>query len=201
MDWSKLAEALGLPKDAAEKDIFAAASKVVLDGKASKEQLSKLSDSLKSHGLGLEQGKVVKLATTPPPAPENETPREKELRERLERMESDKSKDRLSWAKSEAQRFIKEGKVPPTVAEKLERLFAVTQDAQSLALSTDGAGIIKANMDVAGALRDVLNALPGIGGTSLSQLSAADADTKKKESEALSAKAKSVRERLQPTKK
>lgn len=196
MDLAELAEALGLPKDSPADAIYKAAASVVLDGKKSKDQLSTFSEQLSGHGLKLEQGKLVKVAAANTPPPADESPREKELRERLERIEGEGAKSRLSSAKAEAERFIKEGKVPAAVAEKLERVFALADGAESLALSQDGTAVVRRVYDVAGAVRDVLNAMPSIKGSSLSQLAPFGGDDAKKKAEALSKKGREVAQRV-----
>jgi len=60
--------------------------------------------------------------------------------------------------------------------------------------------VVKQAVDVVGTVREILNALPSINGTTLSQLSPFQADEAKKEREALSAKAKTVVGRVQPRK-
>lgn len=196
MDLSELAEALGLPKDSQPDAIYKAAASVVLDGKKSKDQLSTFSEQISGHGLKLEQGKLVKVAASVVPPPADETPREKELRERLSKIEADGAKNRLSSAKADADRFIKEGAVPPAMAEKLERIFALADGAESLALSQDGSAVVKRVFDVASAVKDVLNSLPlKMKGSSLSQL-APMGDEAKKKTEALSKKGVDVARRI-----
>jgi len=47
------------------------------------------------------------------------------LRTKLEGMEREGVKSKLSFAKAEADRIIREGRVPAALASKLEKLFAV----------------------------------------------------------------------------
>lgn len=197
MDLTKLAEALGLPKDTPADKLFAEAASNLLKNKQeaaeSKQQLEALSSSLKDHGLKLDGSKLVKLATDKKEVPADETPREKELRERLEAMEAKDAKGRMQFAKQETERLVKEGKVPAAAAEKLTRLFSTVESAQALALSSDGSAVVKQAISVVDTLRDVLNALPAINQQKLSTLQPLDADTRSKRA----ALAKTVADRVQ----
>jgi hypothetical protein len=194
MDLEKLAEALGLPKDSPADKVYSAAASVVLDGKKAKDSLSAFSDQLSGHGLKLDQGKLVKVAaSTTPPA--DEQPREKELRERLAAMEGESARAKLSFAKAEAERMVKEGRVPPAFAEKLSKVFATVGKMEALSLSSDGSAVIKQAVDGVELLKEILSALPTIKDGGLSQLSPMSDDVKKK-SEALSAKGREVAARV-----
>ena len=194
MDLVKLAEALGLPKDTPAEKIYAAAAGLLTEGKGAKDTLSSVAEQLSSHGFKVEAGKVVKLAVTPPPA--DETPREKDLRSKLEVLECEGIKSKLSFAKAETERLVKEGVVPAALSAKLEKLFSLAGGSESLSLSSAGAPVKQA-LDVIGTVREILNSLPSINSVRLSQLSAADTDEAKKKSEELSAKAKEVSGRVQ----
>jgi len=196
MDLAQLAEALGLPKDAKAEDVYKAAASVVLDGKKAKDSLSAFSEQLSGHGLKLDQGKLVKVAASNNPPPADETPREKELRERLAKIETDGAKQRLSFAKAEAERLVKEGRVPAAFAEKLSKVFALADGAEALALSGDGSAVVRQAVDVAGTVKELLASIPGINARGLSQLAPMSDDVKKK-SEALSSKGREVAARVQ----
>lgn len=198
MGLEELAEALGLPKDSSAEVVYKAAAGVVLDGKKSKDSLSTFAGQLSEHGLKLDQGKLVKLSTSTP-IPPDESAREKELRERLSKMENEGARAKLSFAKAEAERLVKEGRVPAAFAEKLSKVFAVAGNVEALALSSDGTDVVRQIVNVADTLKELLSALPSIKTGGLSQL-APMSDEVKKEAQALSAKGREVAARVQGVK-
>lgn len=195
MDLAELAQALGLPKDSPAADVYKAAASVLLDGKKAKDGLSAFTEQLSGHGLKLDQGKLVKVAVPEVKPGANDDAEKKELRERLAKIETEGAKAKLSFAKAEAERLVKEGRVPAAFAEKLSKVFALAGNSEALALSSDGAGIIKEVVNVADVLKELLSSIPSIKDRGLSQLAPMGDDVKK--SEALSAKGKSVAARIQ----
>lgn len=147
MDLSKLAQALGVAKDAPQDKVFAAAAKAVLEGTKAQESLSKLQGELGKYGLSLDQGNLVKV----------EAPADTEAlainstddaqaaawkKELLERRQKDRLAS-VSTIGSALDRVIKEGRVPPAAKEVLSRVAgAITGKTNVLALSKDGAQVI-----------------------------------------------------------
>lgn len=197
LDFETLAVALGLPKDTPGEKVLAAAGERLMasakDADTKGKQLSAIAEQLSTHGFVVKEGKVEKLSTTEPK--DTDSPEVKELKSRLAAQEFTTGKQRLDWAKAEAERLVKEGKVPAAMSAKLEKLFSVSGQAHAVALSQDGASLVKSAVDVTEALREVLNAVPSINATRLSRY-AAPTDEQRKESQALSAKGKEVARRV-----
>lgn len=198
MKLGKLALALGLKEDASLEDVCEAAAKRLEDGGKATQTLSSLSTQLGEHGLKLDQEKLVKLAAKGPPA--DETPREKEMRERMDKQELANAKLRLSSVGKEVESLILAGKVPPAVKQDLLDLMSIGDKAQALALSKDGTQLVQTGIDAVDKLRTILNALPSIKGSQLSQ-HGATGDVDEVERKRQKDKAKEVASRVGGTKK
>lgn len=193
MDLSKLAEALGLKKDEKAEVVLAKAAGVVAEGTAAKANLEKLSAQFGELGLKLEGEKLVKtvrekLSTEPKDGDSAEV---LEMKKLLKEANVDRAKSQLSSAKELAAKFIGDGKVPPAMKEKLERLFSMKAQAEALSLSQNGEEVLKTGFDALGTLKEILEAIPGITGNTLSQLGG-QTEEGEKQREALSVKAKAV---------
>jgi hypothetical protein len=183
MDPKKLALALGLAETATADEIQAAAAKA---GEAVKLAVTKktadeaaavaLAAELKSQGLELKDGKVVKLSTEAP------TARERELEARLAAMELSTAKEKLASAKAKAETYIKAGLVPPAQAAALSKLFALKDRVEALALSADGKGITGEPVDVVGTLDEILKNVRSIAGVTLSRFKPAEGGQQKEKS-------------------
>ncbi|MGH9462007.1 MAG: hypothetical protein ACRD1X_12360 [Vicinamibacteria bacterium] len=179
MDPKKLALALGLPEDTdAEKILSALAErekerKDALGKVKAAEGLSTVKpEDLKAAGLELKDGKLVKLSASDDDAPL--TPRERQMREQLDAVMLDRAKDKLTAAKAKADAYVKAGLVPPAIAEKLSKLFALKDKVEALALSADGKGLASSEVDVVGTLEEVLKNIRSITDLRLSRLTPAD---------------------------
>ena len=183
MDLKELAKALGLSADASKEDIFKAAGEMILAGKASKELLSAVEKGIKEHGLKLDGTNVVKTEPTAPNTipTDGDSPEVADLKKRLTANEAETAKGKIGAAKALAQQYIKEGRIPPTMAEPLTQLLSIAGRNESLALSTDGTEVVKNAFDAAGQLKTLLDALPKFGSGGLSTAAAKEKQTKEAE--------------------
>jgi hypothetical protein len=196
MDLKQLALALGLdPEKATAEQVLDAATKAGQNLSAALakvktfEGLSAVKpDELKAHGLELKDGKIVKLAAAPPA---DETPREKDLRERLEKSENASALSRLQNVKREIEEFSKAGQLPPVLIPAFTELASLQAEATTLCLSADGQGVQKKAVNVVGRVMEILKGLPKINAELLSQ-SAEQTDEQKKIEKAAKAKAAEV---------
>ncbi len=186
MDPKKMAVALGLPETASAEDILGAVAKLTDSQKAAlakktadEAAATALAAELKSKGFELVDGKVVALSTAP------ETPREKQMREQLETLQLDRAKDKLAAAKARAEALTKAGLVPPAIAAKLSKLFAIKDKVEALALSADGKSVTGEAIDLEATLNELLSGIKGIAGTRLSVFKPAEDDSKEKSADEL----------------
>jgi len=180
----QLALALGLPEDATEEKILAelkkreeervkALSAAKAFGGASPVKL----EDLKAHGFELKDGKVVKLAA-PPPA--DETPREKEYRERAERLERTAALSRLQDVKGKIETASKNMQIPPALVPAFTELASIESEISALCLSADGQSAQKKTINALGRVMEIVNGLPKFNAETLKQLSAAEQDEQEK---------------------
>lgn len=172
MDPKKLAALLGLPEDADEAKILAAVKssgdslKTLTEKVKGFEGLSAVKpEDLKAHGLEVKDGKVVKLSSQPPA---DETPREKELREKLEKVEREQSLSRLADVKRQVEEFSKAGHVPPALVPAFTELASLNSEVQALTLAADGA-VAQKGVKVFDRVMEILKGLPKISDLKLSQ--------------------------------
>lgn len=199
MSLKALALALGLSEDADEAKILAAATKAKEDAAkaaGAATSLSVITAALeKEHGLKVDGDKVVKLAA-PPAGPatidlaikDSDSPEVKALKTQLAKQAADvidlkkaQALGRIDEAKRKALEFSAKGIVPPEQMPIVERLFAVSNRVQALALAKDGAAVEEA-IDVAKDVETLLASLPKITDQRLAGGAAGD-DAKSKEAE------------------
>jgi hypothetical protein len=199
MDIKKMALALGLdPEKATAEQVLEAAVKAGQSLKTLTEKVKGFEglsavkpEELKAHGFELKDGKVVKLAAAPP---SDETPREKELREKLEKIEREQQLARLGDVKRQVEEFSKAGVVPPALVPAFTELASIQSEVQALTLSADGTAAPKA-VKAFDRVLEILKGLPKIGEVQLSQ-SAKEQDEDKKLKESAKAKASEVLARV-----
>jgi hypothetical protein len=197
MDFEKLALSLGLPKDSPKEKVLEAAAKRLLDSaketKSATDSLSALSQQLSTHGLTVKDGKVEKLSTTEP-KPED-SPEVADLKKRIAEEEKHTGTQILAYAKSEADRLVKEMKFPASVHGEIQQLLSIKGLAQGVALSKDGNTLEKSSVNLNPILQKVLDSATSFKTEGLTRYTPPTDDEKKKREE-LSAKGKSVARRV-----
>lgn len=195
----KMALALGLAETATEEEILAALGKATDAQKSALARVKTdeaLALSLKEQGFELKDGKAVKLEKKDEP----ETQKEKEYLSRIQALEAKDALSRLNAAKATADEWIKKGIVPPTVKEKLSKLFALKTKVEALALAADGK-MASEEVDVEATLKEVLGAIHSITGTKLSTFVPAPmGETGDKSPEQLSKEGAELARTIQPRK-
>lgn len=194
MDIKALVLALGLSEDVTdEAKILEAAKKAKDDlGKSATAaaSLSALAAMLeKEHGLKYADGKVVKLSAPPPP---DETPREREYRERCERLEKSASLSRFQSLKKEIEAACGNQIIPPSLVPAFTDLASIETEAQALCLSGDGTAVQKKAINALGRVMEIIHGLPKLNAQTLTQLSAAQLDEQQKIEKAAKDKAAEV---------
>lgn len=197
MDLSKLAEALGLKKDAKPEEVLAKATGAVTEASKAKVSFDKLSAQFGELGLKLDGEKLVKIApeklSTEPK--EGDSPEVLEMKKLLRESKIDSTRNQLSRAKELASKFIGDGKVPPAMKEKLERMFSMQARAEALSLSQNGDEVLKTTFDALETLKEILDAVPSMTEDRLSQLEGKPEDGEKRQQ--LSKKVKGLAARSQ----
>lgn len=205
MKFAKLAKSLGLDiegKDETEALAMIEAAtetkfKVLSEGTKATEALSTIGAELKTRGLRLDGTKVVEVVEPKSTPKDDDDEEKKALRERLASLDLAAAKDRVEKAKALARQAVKDGKVPPTAVEKLERLFSISDNAEFIALSADRKEILKTREDALSLLTEIVNELPGFG----RGLSTVTSGAKKTEEQESAEYGKKVSRRLQPDRK
>lgn len=197
MDLTKLALALGLPKDTAPEKVLEAAESKAAGADAEKKAAvaaveTQLAAAAKEHGLELAGGKFVKGEAKP------QTALEKQLMEKIASLEADDAKSKIAAAQALAAQFVKDGKVPSAVQEKLQRVLAVSGKLESLSLSSNPHEVTRTAIDLSSELSAIFQAIPSLTKEKLSQLVPADIEEAKKESEKLSKTVNEIVSRNQP---
>lgn len=199
----KLALALGLPEDATEEKVLAALKTreedrvKALDTVKGFTGLSAVKpEELKAHGFELKDGKVVKLSTAPPA---DETPREKELRERLEKSERRENLSRVQGVKALIEGAAKDKIITPALIPAFTELASLEGDVAALCLSADGQDVQKKGINALARITEILKGLPRFDAAALQQLSAAELDEQKKIEKGAKTKASEVLARVTGT--
>lgn len=196
MDPKKLALALGLdPEKATADQVLEAATKAGQDLKLSRESMTALSAELSKHGLKLDGGKLLKVEPVSADTLDLSVKPEDDaqtiaMKTELLSHRVGAAKGRVENAKSEADRLVKEGLVPPAMQGELAELLSIGNEASAVALSSDGKAIIQKTVRASEILGKIFKAIPGILKPGLQRLSTDPAEQggDNKDPEALAAK-------------
>lgn len=147
MDFSKLAQALGLPKDSPQDKISTAAAKALAEGVGAKESLSRLEGELGKYGLKLDQGTIVKIEAGPASeALAIKDTDDAEARAWKTELAERRKKDQLDRIKAIGTALsarVASLQLPPDSKEVFERvLCAIPPKATVLALSSKGDEVV-----------------------------------------------------------
>lgn len=182
MDPIQIRKILGLPEKATDAEVqtkLAAHFTAAADAQKNAALSQALLAQLPAVGLKVEGDKIVKLAAAPAHEPKPEDDAEKkELRKLLAATSLAQGKDKIAKATELAQSYVKGYKVPPAVEGDLAELFKISEEASVLALSQDGAELLKKPFDAVKALRKILDAVPAMSKESLAQLGVKTSDDK-----------------------
>jgi hypothetical protein len=171
MKFAKIAKSLGLDiegKDEAEvlsmiESATEAKFKVIDDGKKANEALSAIGAELKSRGLRLDGVKVVEETKVDSTIKDEDDAEKRALKEHLARVDLELAKAKVDKAVAFARKAVAEGRIPPSVAEKVEKLCLIGDRAEFVALSADKSEVVKTREDAFSLFRDIVAELPAFG--------------------------------------
>jgi hypothetical protein len=177
MKFAKLAATLGLNIEGKSEDEVLTMIETEIEARAKKGDtavaeaveeakegaLSAFGAELKARGLKLDGGKVVEDATPATKIKDDDDAEKRALKEHLARVDLDLAKSKVEKAVAYARDMVAAGKIPPHVAEKVEKLCLIGDEAKFTALSTDKSAVVKNGVDAFGLFREIMEAVPGFG--------------------------------------